>query len=488
MRIRAVIFAMVLMIAQSRAGDIPQLDEFNANVKLPTLDARVSIGFNYDFLRAPTDVSFDYPKGYFGFNVPIEQNINLRDFLNYIDPAIDSIFADTSIFTNGRDFRPRGKARQNPNTTFRVDVPMMGGVASFSNIQNFFLSYTNVLGNNNIYANPDSLGEGISFLLRGSINVPLSLQLGWETMTFGYAYKINRYLTMALNLHRHLFTMDIRGKINVNLMGRLKYEGKGAEGIDLDQELDYPSEKINGSAYGHYEAEVWSPTIGLKAWRFTLTSRFGIRTRAKGEFVARYSLPFFVDQETFDFNVDFNDPSQYADPDFLNNLNSNAVDSIIYSTKKDGKGSDLQWRMPTGLTVAFDIIPQYLAVSYTKTFGDVLLKIDRIAKEHKATDGWSRPGTNDSLVIDMGANVDHVILLHLNIYNAFLNLGVFGMDFRYADKENLIGSKMPYMHMGKSAMLPVLNFGSTIGTKLRVLLELDVLPLPAFKSGVLYYF
>jgi hypothetical protein len=62
------------------------------------------------------------------------------------------------------------------------------------------------------------------------------------------------------------------------------------------------------------------------------------------------------------------------------------------------------------------------------------------------------------------------------------------MDFRYADKENLIGSKMPYMHMGKSAMLPVWNFGSTIGTKLRVLLELDVLPLPAFKSGVLYYF
>ena len=24
------------------------------------------------------------------------------------------------------------------------------------------------------------------------------------------------------------------------------------------------SEKVNGSAYGHYEAEVWSPPIGLK--------------------------------------------------------------------------------------------------------------------------------------------------------------------------------------------------------------------------------
>ena len=50
MRIRAVIFAMVLMIAQSRAGDMPQLDEFNANVKLPTLTP----GFDrihHDFLK-----------------------------------------------------------------------------------------------------------------------------------------------------------------------------------------------------------------------------------------------------------------------------------------------------------------------------------------------------------------------------------------------------------------------------------------------------
>ena len=490
MRIRAVILVAVLFLSQSIAGDNP-LEDFNANIQLPAFNAKLSIGFNYDLLRAPTDVSFEYPKGYFGFNLPIEQSINLRDFLNYADPAIDSIFSDTTIFSDGENFKPRGKVRQNPNTTFSVDVPMMGGVASFSNTQNFFLGYSNVLGNPGIYANPDSLGEGVSFLLRGTINVPLDLSLGWETMTFGYAYRINRYLTMALNLHRHLFTMDLQGKINVNLMGKLKYEatGEGAGNLDMDMELDYPSDKVYGMAYGHYEAEVWTPTIGLKAWRFTLTSRFGINTRAKGEFYARYSLPFFVDPETFKLNLDFEDPSQFTDPEFLNNLNANAVDSITYSTRINGKDCGLQWKMPTGITLGFDIIPKHLGISYTKTFGDVLFKIDRIAREQVAAEqGSDRSGKSDSLVIDMGVNVDHVILLHCSIYSAFLNLGVFGMDFRYADQENMIGSKMPYMHMGKSAMFPVLNFGSTIGTKLRLLIELDVLPLPAVKTGVLYFF
>jgi hypothetical protein len=44
------------------------------------------------------------------------------------------------------------------------------------------------------------------------------------------------------------------------------------------------------------------------------------------------------------------------------------------------------------------------------------------------------------------------------------------------------------MHLGKSAMIPTLNFGAALGTKLQLLLELDVLPLPALKTGVYYFF
>ena len=261
MRRPAIISILLLIAIQVNGADDISTDNLRASVRLPSFNASVSFGFNYDLLRAPTDVSFDYSQGFFGFNLPLEQSVDLRSVLNYANPAIDSIFADSAIFTNGEDFRPRGKARQNPNMTVRVDVPMMGGVASFSNTQNFFMAYQNILGNPDVFVNPDSLGEGISFLMRGTISVPVNLSMSWETMTFGYAYKINRYLTMALNLHRHLFTMDLRSKVDVNLLGRLKYES-------INKELDYPSDKVFGRAYGHYDAEVWTPTIGIEAWRF----------------------------------------------------------------------------------------------------------------------------------------------------------------------------------------------------------------------------
>ena len=100
--------------------------------------------------------------------------------------------------------------------------------------------------------------------MRGTISVPVNVSMAWETMTFGYAYRINRYLTMALNLHRHTFVMDLRGKIDVDLLGKLNYKNDDGK-IAIERELDHPASKVSDIP-GHYEAEVWSPTIGLRAW------------------------------------------------------------------------------------------------------------------------------------------------------------------------------------------------------------------------------
>ncbi|MDO5577508.1 MAG: hypothetical protein Q4F84_10550, partial [Fibrobacter sp.] len=258
-------------------------------------------------------------------------------------------------------------------------------------------------------------------------------------------------------------------------------------GIAINQTLDYPSKDFYGRAYGHYEAECWTPTLGVKAWRFTLTSRFGFKTRAKGKFYAGYSLPFFVNPETFDMKYDFEDEELFNDPEFRQDLMRNAADSVVYSTKdKNGNEPGMFWQMPTGLTLDYEIIPEILSVSYTKIFGDITLRIDQIAKEVKrvGTDN----GTSDTLTIDMGVSVDHIMLVHLKLYRAFMNIGVFGMDFRYDDEDNLLGKNIPYVHLGSMAMLPVLDLGASIGGKLQLLIELNVLPLPAFKSGVSYYF
>ncbi|HEX3020624.1 MAG TPA: hypothetical protein VHP36_09985 [Chitinispirillaceae bacterium] len=489
MRIQAVFAVVACLLLNLHAADDIDINDLGANIRLPNFSAKLSIGFNYDFLRDPTSVSFEYPRGYFGFNIPISHSVNLRDFIQYADPAIDSIFSDSTIISNGDEFKPEGSAGQNPNLTIQVDVPMLGGVASFSNTQNFSLNYSNALGNPNVYIKPDSLIDGINFLMRGTISVPLSMSMSWETMTFGYAYRINRYLTMALNLHRHTFVMDLRGKIDADLLGRLNYASDDGS-IEIERELDYPSSKVYGHALGHYEAEVWSPTLGLKAWRFSLVSRFGLSTRAKGSFSAKYSVPFFIDPETFQTKYDFEDPDLFSDDEFINKLTSNAIDSVSYTTKDmNGNEPGLHWKMPTGLTISFDLLPGYFTLSYTKIFGDIEFKLDKIRKEQRTiVAGNSGTSESDSLIIDFGTSVDHIIMLQCNVYKAFLNIGVFGIDFRYGEQTHLLGSKMPYMHMGESAMIPVVNFGSTIGSKMQLHLELDVLPLPALKTGIVYKF
>ena len=499
MRIRVAGILLSVIVLQVRAADdIVNTEGLGAEISLPTFEARLGIGFNYDLLHDPFDVSFEYPKGYFGMNLPLEKSVNVRDYTGYINPAVDSLFADSSLFTNGEEFKPTAGARQNPNPTIRVDVPMIGGVASFSSTQNFFLNYSNALGNPNVFLSPDSLMEGLRFLMRGTINVPVSLTASWESMTFGYAFEVNRYVKLALNLHRHVFALDIRGKIDVDLLGLYNYqiEQEGMK-IEVDGKPDYSSDKVYGDVYGHYEAEAWSPTIACKAWRFSIVSRFGINTKARGSFYAKYSLPFFIDPVTFDMAYDLQDPAILTSSEVQQGLTSNATDSIVYSTRKQVEDkyqeSELVWKMPTGLTFGFDIIPDKLKFSYTKLFGEVAMKLDRIARERKALEtGTTRSDFEDSLVIDYGITVDHVMLLEINLFNSFVNLGVFGMDFRYGDQSNLLGSKMTElelpMKLGKSAMLPVLSLGTALGTRIQLLLELDILPLPAFKTGVFYYF
>jgi hypothetical protein len=506
MRIRAAGILTVLVLLQAGALRAQEFSDENLVTKSENagiLEASFGIGFNYDLLRDPFDVSFQYPEGFFGLNLPLKRTVDLRDYSGYIDPAMDSIFNDTAMFTNGEAFRPTAAARQNPNPTVRVDVPMMGGVASFSSTQNFFINYHNVLGNPSLSLGVSDPEIGLDFFMRGSFNVPLNLTASWETMTFGYAFEVNRYLKLALNLHRHVFIFDMRGKVDIDLLGRYNIEMSGGEdaeesGFDIptiNGELDYSSNRLYGEAYGHYEAEVWSPTIAFKAWRFSVISRFGINTKARGNLYAKYALPFFLDPETFEMKYDLTDPEVLNSSEVRQGLLSNASDSIIYSTRKrvgdTYQESNLIWKMPTGLTIGFDIIPEKIKFSYTKLFGEVAMKLDRIAREQVPLEsGDDREETVDSLVIDYGISVDNIMVLEFYLFNTFLNLGIFGFDFRYGEEEdgkNLIGKNAP-VNLGRAAMIPILNLGARMGSKMQLLVELDILPLPALKTGVFYYF
>ena len=92
MRIAAVYTVVACLLLELHAAEKIDIDDLGADIKLADFSAKLSIGFNYDLLRDPTSVSFEYPRGYLGFNIPISHSVNLRDFVQYIDPAIDSVF------------------------------------------------------------------------------------------------------------------------------------------------------------------------------------------------------------------------------------------------------------------------------------------------------------------------------------------------------------------------------------------------------------
>jgi hypothetical protein len=356
------------------------------------------------------------------------------------------------------------------------------------------LSYFNVLGNPTLYFDSKSLGDQVadmSFLMRGTVNVPVELSFGWETMTFGYAYRINKGIIFALNLHRHIFDFDVSGNANVDIFGKYSITPDMGEtgfggAITVNGDIDYPSSNVNGFARGHYSAEVWSPTLGVRLWRIGLTSRFGIDTYANGSLNARYSLPFFIDPETFQVSYDLEDPATLASAEFQDNLEINAVDGIEFRTRE--KEDKLHWKMPQGHTIDMYIIPDKLKISYTKFFGEMSMSLNGISKVQV-----QQADTLESREVgfDVGVKIDHVLMLSGKFHYAFFNLGVFAFDFRSGDKEHLLGTALKNASIptfGESAMVPVLRFGSAFGTRLQLALELEVLPLPAVKTGLYYNF
>jgi hypothetical protein len=480
MRRRIVALALTLALVRIASGQDLSLQSLSPELKGTQFDARFAIGFNYDMLRSPLDVSFDYPKGYVGLDIPFRQSFNLLKVANGQGAGMDKFFGDTTLFRSGKEYQPtaRASARQNPNTTFRVDVPMLGGVGSFSNIQNVGLSYQNTLGLPSARASMSMADQGVSMLFRAAIYVPVDLSASWETMTFGYAYKVNKNLVVGLNLHRHVFMLDMRAKIDVDMLG---YAEVDQQVLKTRIPIDYT---VGGEANAHYDAEAWSPTLAVKFWRVGATARFGVNARARGGLSASYSLPFFIDPATFAFNLK---PENLMDPAFISSLQSGETDTVTHVSTQD-----MVWKLPDGYTFSFDIVRNKLNLSYTKTRGELQVKLGNIwTVQKRVTSDTAEVAQNDTINLDFRTKVDHVMLLSGNLKHFFFNLGVFTLDFAAARKSHLLGKslgKVGWPTISGSPLMPVLGVGSALGSKIQLMLELDLLPLAAVKGGVIYYF
>ena len=313
-------------------------------------------------------------------------------------------------------------------------------------------------------------------------------------MTFGYAYRINKDIVAAMNIHRHLFRVDMLANIDAEFLGYVKenqtaknsgnsagggIEALGGDALSLEFPINYS--KVGGHASGHYEAEAWSYSLGLELWRFTLTSRFGIDTKARGNFSAQYSLPSgMINPRTFQMNNELlTNPTNIIS--HQTDFQTGKVDSVSYSTKEDAK-----WKLPSGHTIAFDIIRNKVTLSYTKLIGDIEMY-------HEHQESLSTGGIKRSVDLDVGVTIDNIILLNAHFYSAFLNVGMFTMDIRLNNQRHILGKAFSDAHLdklkwGDAAMLPVLNFGAAFGSKTKLGFDIDLLPLPALKIGVAYIF
>jgi len=125
----------------------------------------------------------------------------------------------------------------------------------------------------------------------------------------------------------------------------------------------------------------------------------------------------------------------------------------------------------------------------------VAVKMDKIVRTRSENAASDNPNSwldakNDTLKVDVGVIVDHILVLSASYPSFFANLGMGGFDIRSNDKHVLRDSEpLSALRLGNVVMLlPIVNGGFNIGTKLQLRVEADILPLPVVRSGVNYYF
>ena len=436
---------------------LPILGEDTLYYPTPEGHATAQIGFNYDYLRDPFEIDFEKGLGYFAINIPV----GIKAGSGMMDRYFRKINEGNS---DGQYFTPEIKVQQFPNTTIRVDLPLLGGVATFSHINIFKADYRNNLGIPSLLytSNAEDSGDTTDIIIRGSMNIPAEMRMGWEALSFGYAYQVTDLFAASFTMNRHSFYFDLYGNVDMDLVGTAEYRNSM---LSKDIPIDY---SLHSSIDGYYELQRWTPTVGLKLWRFTAIARFGFSDEAEGSLVGDYEVPFFINPKTFQPDDDLGSPQYLIDN--LDRFENNEVTHVNLSTSKP-----LQWEVPHGFTLKFDIVPKTLSISYTKFVGSVRLEL------HDTTSSTDSTIVNEVIDLKSVSTVDHIIVLNGRFKYVFFNMGVFSF-------ENLLGNADIMPQYGQGILVPILSGGFVVGGQFEVVGELDVFPFAAVKLGIQYHF
>ncbi len=475
MKIRFMIYAVFLSLALLSSVSAQDSEDNGVQISTPDVSAVMSLGFNYDYLRSPLRVDYDRARGMFGINIPLKFQPNAE-----VTGSLMSGISDN--FTDGEYFAPEVAVKQFANTTLQVDVPFLGGVLQWSHMRMVNIRYENEISLQDFVYAPDTIPgagdmEGIDslgMLMKGSMAVPLGFDIGWETMTFGYSYRFNETFAAALNMTRHYFHFSLEGNVDIDLLGKLDVMAE-IEDVTLNEEIN-PDYSLHNQVNGFYDMKRWTPTIAMSAWRFQFIGRFGFKSKAEGSLYGGYSVPFFIDAENF--TPDSIDADYIMDN--LSKFKNSETDSVAYSTT-----NDLTWEMPSGFTLGFDIVPEKLNISYTKFARQIYMKLEDSDFQKNGDDAEQE---FDTLSLEFGAKVDHIVLLQGYFSWMYFKTGIFSFDVMLNGKENVVGGIEAMVPYGEGVMLPILSGGVLLGDKMQFKGEIDLFPFPAFNTGIIYHF
>src|SRR5690606_8208333 len=315
-------------------------------------DAELSGAFSYGILKSPLEHPFDKGRAQASLNLPVNASAQAQ---RYLGSFADSAVVVPELFA---------RVSQHLNAHVEVSAPVPGGVAFFAARENASLAVSGALGDA-LFNMDTAMGDGGSILLKGSIHMPLRFGMQWRSLTFGYAFRPASWLTVGFQVHKHSFAARISGDLRPDLAGRIAV---GGEEANTSFPVDYPDDRVYGSADGEDQGKAWSREMAVGLGRVRRVSRMGARMSARGRLDIAYSVPFFIDPATFEPR--FTEPDSFMTTDNLRRLLDGETG------RRDIHVDDrLILTLPQSHTVSVDILPERLSLSYTKVFGRVSIRM-----------------------------------------------------------------------------------------------------------------
>ncbi|MDB5106510.1 MAG: hypothetical protein JWP91_4199 [Fibrobacteres bacterium] len=427
-------------------------------------DATLSGAFSYEFLKSPLAHRFDEGNALVSLNLPFNASAQAQKLLGSV---ADSAVVIPELFA---------RVSQHLNAHVDVSAPMFGGVAFFAARENASLTVSGALGNATFNLDTTLPGSG-SVLLKGSIHMPLLFDMHWRSLSFGYAFKPSRLIELGFQVHKHQFTARTSGDLRPDLSGRIEVGGDAGNTSFL---VEYPADKVYGTADGFYEGKAWSPEMAIGVGPVRLVSRMGARMEAKGHIDVTYSVPYFIDPGTFEPR--FTEPDSFLASDNLRRLLDGETG------KREIHIHDrLILLLPQSHTVSLDILPGRLSLSYTKVFGRVSIHMENPEKAAGARPAEDSGSVDAEGVVDLDLFPDQVICLATRLGWFHGDLGLHSLNMSYGDKGHMLSGLSPLEWDG-DPLVPILDFGFTWGHPLVFNADFFISPLPAVRSGVSYAF